>query len=139
MSENINKLHVDPTILTNLLKMLQENATVQRLKSKLTNEELHLINKDINRTNKYGANGPMRNVYKEAAEARANTYLKKQQRSSGNLEQNAKEEEPRGQGERKIRHRKRTNIKRKIDPKRNKTYKIGRIKVSKWEKIRRKL
>ena len=37
MSENINKLQlVDPTISTNLLKTLQENATIQRLKSKLT-------------------------------------------------------------------------------------------------------
>ena len=39
MSENINKLQlVDPIILTNLLKTLQENATIQRLKSKLTNQ-----------------------------------------------------------------------------------------------------
>ena len=27
--------------------MLQENATIQRLKSKLTNQEFHLINKDM--------------------------------------------------------------------------------------------
>ena len=94
MSENINKLQlIDPTILTNLLKTLQENATIQRLKSKLTDQEPHLINKDIDRMNKYGANDPMKNIYKEAAEAKANTYLKKQQRSSGNSEQNAEEEE----------------------------------------------
>ena len=87
LSENVNKLQlVDPTILTNLLKTLQENATIQRSKSKLTDQELHLINKDINRMNKYGANDPMRNIYQEAAEARAKTYLNKQQRSSGNSE-----------------------------------------------------
>ena len=59
MSENINNLQlVDHTILTNLSKTLQENATIQRSKSKLTDEELHLINKDINRMNKYRANDP---------------------------------------------------------------------------------
>ena len=64
MSEYINKLQlVNPTILTNLLKTLQENATIQRLKSKLTDQELHLVNKDINRMNKYKANDPMRNIY----------------------------------------------------------------------------
>ena len=113
---------------------------MQILESKLTNQELHLINKDINRMNKYGANDPVRNVYKEAAEARANTYLNKQQRSSRNSKQNTEGEEPQGQNttknsERKIHHKKRTIIKRKIDPKRNKTHEIRIIKVSKWEKI----
>ena len=76
MPENVNKLQlVNPTILKNLLKTLQENATIQILKSKLTNEKLHLVNKVINRMNKYGANDPMRNVNQEAAEPRAKTYL----------------------------------------------------------------
>ena len=85
MSENIKLQLVDPTILTNLFK------TIQRLKSKLTDQELHLINRDVNRMNKYGANDLIRKVYQEA---RAKTHLNKQQRSSGNPKQNAEEEEP---------------------------------------------
>ena len=78
--------------------MLRENAIIRRLKSKLTNEELHLINKDINRMNKYGASDLMRNVFEEAAETRAKTYLNRRQKDLGNSEQNG-EEQPQGQDE----------------------------------------
>ena len=44
--------------------------------------------------NKYGANDPTRNVYQEAAEARAKAYLNKQQRSPENSQQNPEEQEP---------------------------------------------
>ena len=77
--------------------------------------------------NKYGANDPMRNVYQEAA--RAKTHLNKQQRRRTRSKLTTTKKR-----ERKLHHKKRTIIKRKIDPKRNKGNKIGRIKISKWEK-----
>ena len=43
--------------------------------------------------NKYGTNDSMRNVYQEAAETRAKTYLNKHQRIYGNPEQNSEEGE----------------------------------------------
>ena len=49
--------------------------------------------------NKHGANDPMRNVYQEAAETTAKTYLNKHQRTSRNPEQNSKGEEEQGQSQ----------------------------------------
>ena len=46
MSDLVNKLQViNPTVINNLLKLLQENASMQRLKSQLTDEELYKIEK----------------------------------------------------------------------------------------------
>ena len=75
MSDLVNKLQViDPMIINNLLKLLQENASIQRLKSQLTDKQLYKIQKDREKMNEYEAGDPIQNIYQDILISRVANY-----------------------------------------------------------------
>lgn len=73
------------------MKLLQESACMEKLKSQLTYEQLHRIQKDREKINKYKAGNPIRNVYQDTLTSRVGSYKNKVQGKPSNLDKDTSE------------------------------------------------